>query len=193
MFWRLKIQHQHVGLSLSAVNRLIFLGGVYRSPDDRFSGNGGLSLRRVSAIQQVLGFQQRFNDSGPEDEWFGKRLWVLPNHKVASGSDGRLAVEDVYFENAMGYHVREGKDTRDEVWKSYDQRKKIFEYCPELSLIMDMKLERERCDWDTKQTPPEGKSVDEWVSFSFCLSDSPYCYSDSAAHPLTLWNYSKRK
>ncbi|CAI4217873.1 unnamed protein product [Parascedosporium putredinis] len=136
--------------------------GAPRSPDDRFSGNGGLSLRRVSAIQQVLGFQQRFNDSGPEDEWFGKRLWVLPNHKVASGSDGRLAVEDVYFENAMGYHVREGKDTRDEVWKSYDQRKKIFEYCPELSMIMDMKLERERCDWDTKQTPPEGKSVDEW-------------------------------
>lgn len=93
-------------------------------------------------------FQERYNDTEPEDEWFGKRLWVLPNHKVAAGTDGRLAVEDVYFDNPMGFHVREGKNLKDEVWKSQEQRKKIFQYCPELSMIMDMKLERERCDGD---------------------------------------------
>ncbi|KEZ42555.1 hypothetical protein SAPIO_CDS5785 [Scedosporium apiospermum] len=122
--------------------------GAPRSANDRFSGNGGLSLRRVSAIRQVLTFQERYNDTEPEDEWFGKRLWVLPNHKVAAGDQGRLAVEDVYFDNAMGFHVREGKNLRDEVWKNQAQRKKIFEYCPELSMIMDMKLERERCEGD---------------------------------------------
>ena len=49
----------------------------------------------------------------------------------------------------MGYHVREGgQNLRDGVWKDPERRKQIFEYCPELSLIMDMKLERERCEGD---------------------------------------------
>jgi hypothetical protein len=123
-----------------------------RTPDDRFSGNGGLSLRRVSAIKRVLGFQARYNDTEPEDEWFGKRIYILPGAKVASGTEGALAVEDVYMDNAMGYHVRDGgNQLSDEVWKDHDQRKKIFSYCPELSMIMDMKLERERCHGDDKQ------------------------------------------
>jgi hypothetical protein len=125
--------------------------GAPRTPDDRFSGNGGLSLRRVSAIRKVLGFQARYNDSQPEDEWFGKRLYILPGAKVAAGTDGMLAVEDVYHENRMGFHVREGgMQLADAVWKDPVQRKKIFDYCPELSLIMDMKLEKERCPGDNK-------------------------------------------
>ncbi len=32
----------------------------HRKLDDRFSGNGGLSIRRVSAIRKVLGFQARY-------------------------------------------------------------------------------------------------------------------------------------
>lgn len=106
----------------------------------------------MSAIKQVLGFQARFNDSEPEDEWFGKRLVLLPGHKVAAGVEEALAVEDVYFDNAMGYHVRGGgQDIPDSVWRNPEQRKKIFEYCPELTMIMDMKLERERCANDNRQ------------------------------------------
>jgi hypothetical protein len=123
-----------------------------RSPEDRFAGNGGLSLRRVSAIRRVLAFQERFNDTEAEDEWYGKRLWVLPGEKVASGLHGVLSVEDVYIDKAMGYHVRDGGSKLPEtVWKDYKQRKKIFAYCPELALIMDMKLERERCLDDNKE------------------------------------------
>lgn len=126
--------------------------GAPRTPDDRFSGNGGLSLRRVSAIKRVLGFQARFNDTEPEDEWYGKRMYILPGAKVASGLDGTLAVEDVYIDNPMGFHVRNGgQQLADAVWKDHKQRAKIFEYCPELSLIMDMKLERERCEGDDKE------------------------------------------
>lgn len=126
--------------------------GAPRKPDDRFSGNGGLSLRRVSTIKRVLNFQSRLNDSDPEDEWFGKRVYILPGAKVASGLEDALAVEDVYFEGAMGYHVRDGgRNLNDGVWKNPEQRKKIFNYCPELSMIMDMKLERERCPGDNKQ------------------------------------------
>jgi hypothetical protein len=126
--------------------------GAPRTIGDQFSGNGGLSLRRVSAIKQVLEFQARYNDSEPEDEWFGKRMYILPGAKVASGNDGVLAVEDVYMESPMGFHVRNGgMQLADAVWKEPIQRKKIFDYCPELSLIMEMKLEKERCPGDNKE------------------------------------------
>jgi hypothetical protein len=105
----------------------------------------------VSAIRRVLGFQERFNDTDPEDEWFGKRVYIMPGALVAAGADEALAVEDVYIENAMGYHVRGGNNLPDAVWRDSYQRKRIFAHCPELSMIMDMKLERERCPGDDRQ------------------------------------------
>ncbi|RWA10309.1 hypothetical protein EKO27_g4804 [Xylaria grammica] len=121
----------------------------HRTVDGRFSGNGGLSLRRVTAISRILKFQERYNDTHLEDEWFGIRLWVLPGARVAAGEKDQLAVEDHYIPNAMGFHLRDGgHGISDQVWKDPGQRKIIFEYCPELSLIMDMKLQRERCPGD---------------------------------------------
>jgi len=96
----------------------------------------------------VLGFQARYNDSEPEDEWFSKRVYLLPDANLPSSRDQALSVEDVYFENAMGYHVRDGgvgTKLSYRVWNDASIRKKIFNYCPELSMIMAMKLERERC------------------------------------------------
>lgn len=120
-----------------------------RTKEDRFSGNGGLSLRRVSAIRKILGFQARYNDSAPEDEWFGGRLYITPGLKVASGLDGALAVENVYMEKPMGYHVQGmGEKLAPEVWGSREQRKKILEYCPELYTVLNAKLDRERCPGD---------------------------------------------
>lgn len=76
----------------------------------------------------------------------------MQGEKVAHGKKGVLAVEDVYMEKPMGYHVKDGgQGLSDKVWKNPTQRKKIFDYCPELSLIMDMKLERERCEGDNKE------------------------------------------
>ncbi|CAG8977397.1 hypothetical protein HYALB_00007027 [Hymenoscyphus albidus] len=126
--------------------------GAPRSPDDRFAGNGGLSLRRISAVKKVLSFQARYNDTEPEDEWFGKRLILLPGAKVATGTDeDHFAVEDVYHEKPMGYHVRDGgENLADDVWKDPEKRKKIFEYCPELTIIMPMKLLTERCEGDNQ-------------------------------------------
>jgi len=121
--------------------------GAPRTPDDRFAGNGGLSIRRVSAIQRVLSFQERQNDTQPEDEWFGKRMTTMTGIKVATGEmEDHFSVEDVWHERPMGYHVRAGLP--EGVWKPREQRKKIFEYCPEIVMIMDMKLERERCEGD---------------------------------------------
>lgn len=58
-------------------------------------------------------------------------------------------MENVYHEKAMGFHVPNGgEELADEVWKDPVQRKVIFEYCPEVAMIMPMKLERERCEGD---------------------------------------------
>jgi len=151
--WILKFESDSILCSNSPRSLNEWLGwswaGAPRTPDDRFSGNGGLSLRRVSSIKRVLEFQQRYNDTEAEDEWFGKRLWVMKGEKVAHGNKGVLAVEDMYLEKPMGYHIRDGGNSlSDAVWKDPKQRKKIFNYCPEISMIMDMKLERERCDDD---------------------------------------------
>ncbi len=52
----------------------------------------------------------------------------------------------------MGYHVRDGGETlSDDVWRDPARRKSNFEYCPELAMIMPMKLERERCEGDNRQ------------------------------------------
>lgn len=125
------------------------LTSVSRREHDAFGGHGGLSLRRVSTIRRVLNFQERYNDTEAEDEWFGKRLRVLPDERIATGDSGVLSVEDVYYEKPMGFHLRGGGEKlKDEVWKNPERRKSIFEYCPELSLIMDMKLEIEKCEDD---------------------------------------------
>ncbi|CAK7218748.1 hypothetical protein SBRCBS47491_003615 [Sporothrix bragantina] len=150
--WILKYESDSIlcGNSPTSLNEWLdwSWAGAPRSADDRFSGNGGLSLRKVSAIRRILRFQARYNNTEAEDEWFGRRLWVLPGEKVTSGLNA-LAVENVYVEKPMGFHIpNSGRNLNDDVWKNAEQRKKIFDYCPELSLIMDMKLERERCKGD---------------------------------------------
>ena len=104
----------------------------------------------MSAVRKILAFQSRYNDTRPEDEWFGRRIMVLPGAVVASSAmEDRFSVEDTWHEKPMGYHVKDGgMELPDAVWKSREQRKRIFDYCPEISMIMPMKLERERCEGD---------------------------------------------
>jgi hypothetical protein len=108
-----------------------------------------------------LNFQSRYNDTEPEDEWFGKRITVLPGANVASGEDeDDFSVENVYHPSPMGYHVKDGGESlADDVWKDPERRKKNFEYCPELAIIMPMKLERERCEGDNRQGEIVGRST----------------------------------
>lgn len=105
----------------------------------------------MTAIRQVLGFQARYNDTEPEDEWFGKRLYIMPGLRVASGLEGALAVENVYMEKPMGFHVPEmGDNLAADVWEDHERRKKMLEYCPELHTVLKAKLDRERCAGDSK-------------------------------------------
>jgi hypothetical protein len=135
-----------------------------RSATDRFAGNGGLSLRRLSIVRKILNFQSRYNDTEPEDEWFGKRITVLPGAKVANAEEeNHFSVESVWHDKPMGFHVRDGGESlAEDVWKDPNRRKANFEYCPELAMIMPMKLERERCEGDDlKGTIVESEDSDK--------------------------------
>ncbi|KAI8634893.1 hypothetical protein F5Y19DRAFT_469943 [Xylariaceae sp. FL1651] len=60
--------------------------GAPWDPNGRFGGNGGLSLRRVSSIIEVLRDQVRANGSEPEDVWLTERLGHRPGARMANGS-----------------------------------------------------------------------------------------------------------
>jgi hypothetical protein len=60
--------------------------GAPWNPKARFGGNGGLSLRRVSKIVDVLRNQKRLPNSEPEDVWLTDRLGHRPGANLANGT-----------------------------------------------------------------------------------------------------------
>ncbi|KAK3996113.1 hypothetical protein QBC44DRAFT_339788 [Cladorrhinum sp. PSN332] len=60
--------------------------GAPWSTNARYGGNGGLSLRRVSSIVDVLRNQKRIDGSDPEDVWLSDRLGHRPGSKLANGT-----------------------------------------------------------------------------------------------------------
>lgn len=60
--------------------------GAPWNPGGRWGGNGGLSIRRVSAMIDVLREQVRVDGSEPEDVWLAERLAHRPGSKVANGT-----------------------------------------------------------------------------------------------------------
>lgn len=60
--------------------------GAPWNPTGRFGGNGGLSLRRVSAMIEVLRDQVRVDGSEPEDVWLAERLGHRPGARMANGT-----------------------------------------------------------------------------------------------------------
>ncbi|KAK4216091.1 hypothetical protein QBC37DRAFT_280309 [Rhypophila decipiens] len=60
--------------------------GAPWNPNGKFGGNGGLSLRKVSTIIDILRNQKRKDNSEPEDVWLTDRLGHRPNAKLANGT-----------------------------------------------------------------------------------------------------------
>lgn len=60
--------------------------GAPWSVNSKFGGNGGLSLRRVSAIVDVLRNQERQFGSEAEDVWLSERLGNRPGARMANGT-----------------------------------------------------------------------------------------------------------
>ncbi|KAL8825464.1 MAG: hypothetical protein Q9170_007778 [Blastenia crenularia] len=128
-----------------------------------WSGGGGLSLRRVSRIQQVLNFQTRQDDADSEDRWLWDRVRLLPGVKLPKPEIEKMfAVEGVWDEKPMGFHMPSSSEILlKDVWDDPKQRKKTYEYCPEIKMIMNMKLERERCEEKTAEQVEAEKKAKE--------------------------------
>ena len=81
--------------------------GAPWSKTAQYGGNGGLSLRKVSKILQVLEREKRKNGDGElEDLWLSNRLNRLPNARMAVAKVSKtFSVESVWDETPLGYHI----------------------------------------------------------------------------------------
>lgn len=81
--------------------------GAPWSPTSEFGGNGGLSLRKVSKILDVLGKERRPNDDPElEDLWLCNRLNQLEGVRLPNATLSKtFSVEGVWDESPLGYHV----------------------------------------------------------------------------------------
>lgn len=106
----------------------------------RYGGNGGLSLRRVSSMIQILEHQQRENHTEPEDVWLTERLGHLPESRTANGTESmKFSVESIWYDEPMGYHTGGGGAwIAPSVYAQPEQRQHIWDYCPEMKMTLDM-------------------------------------------------------
>jgi len=103
-------------------------------------GNGGLSLRHVPSIINVLKNDTRIvNASEWEDRWLCDRL----SNKVPPRISQTFSVESVYYERPLGYHLRGSGHLIDpKIWHNSTRKRQIFKYCPETKIILgNMQLE----------------------------------------------------
>ncbi|TAQ85497.1 hypothetical protein B7494_g6189 [Chlorociboria aeruginascens] len=105
-------------------------------------GNGGLSLRHVPPIIELLGREKRKEGVEFEDRWLCDRLQVMNGTKMAPPDVEReFSVESVWFEKPWGYHLRgSGKLLDSEIWSNKTRRDIVFAWCPEVKMILDMDL-----------------------------------------------------
>ncbi len=120
--------------SLDSLNNWLqydYVGAPW-SPNSRFGGNGGLSLRRISPIIQILRQQSRIPHTDPEDVWLSSRLGHRPGAVVANGSESvRFSAENIWHEDPMpmGYHTgSSGKILPGGIWGEEAKREKIWKW-----------------------------------------------------------------
>lgn len=103
-------------------------------------GNGGLSLRKVSSIIEVLKHQVRLPKTEPEDVWLSNRLNQRVGAKVANGTtENKFSGEMISSISPMGYHLGgSGKILHGGSWGTPEKRERIYAWCPEVKMILSM-------------------------------------------------------
>ncbi|EPS40722.1 hypothetical protein H072_5411 [Dactylellina haptotyla CBS 200.50] len=126
--------------------------GASWGENTKYGGNGGFSLRRISHLLRVLSHQNRQDHEALEDWWLTDRLGHMPDAKMANGTEEvAFSVEKVPYETPLGYHTGwGGKLLMAPVWKEKSQRDQIFEYCPEIKILMPLVLNREAEECEDK-------------------------------------------
>lgn len=77
-----------------------------------------------------------------------RRLGLLPGARCANATiEQGFSVEDVWYTKPLGYHLNPvlKPGSSPDVWDDIEKRREIYKYCPEIKIIMNMRLERERC------------------------------------------------
>ncbi|KAK6356375.1 hypothetical protein TWF718_000736 [Orbilia javanica] len=133
--------------------------GASWGQDTKYGGNGGFNLRRISHLIKVLSHQNRNADDDPlEDWWLTDRLGHMPNAKMANGTEEMsFSVEKVPYPTPLGYHTGwSGNLLMAQVWGEQEQRDQIFEYCPEIKIMLPLvpKREAEGCYKDISDSFP---------------------------------------
>lgn len=142
--------------------------GAPWDPGSAWGGNGGLSLRRVSRIVDVLRDHARPHNAAPEDVWLTEHLALHhPEARLANGtvsltfsgelhsglpervdkmrSNGTGGIDDWRegFYEPMGYHTGGGGVwLHAPIWGTPELRRHIWSYCPEVKMTLDMDVAR---------------------------------------------------
>ncbi|OBT99147.1 hypothetical protein VE01_02565 [Pseudogymnoascus verrucosus] len=102
-------------------------------------GNGGLSLRHIPPIIEVLKKDSREPGHRQwEDTWVCERL----KNAAPAQEEKYFSVESLYVERPLGYHIRGSGKLQDPiVWGNATRRRQIFDYCPETKILLgNMKM-----------------------------------------------------
>jgi len=85
---------------------------------------------------------ERRNGSQMEDLWIARRLAAVPEAIIASAEvEKGFSVEAIWNEEQkpLGFHLgNSGSLLPKGVWNIKERRDEIYEYCPEIRLILDM-------------------------------------------------------
>ncbi|TVY31337.1 hypothetical protein LSUB1_G008966, partial [Lachnellula subtilissima] len=113
-----------------------------------YGGNGGLSLRKVSKILKVLEKQKRpVGDGALEDLWLSSRLNALEGAQMPNANMSKtFSVESVWDETPLGYHIGWLGVHHEQIWDDQSQVNHVMEYCPEVKMILGMKLDNDKPD-----------------------------------------------
>ena len=70
----------------------------------------------------------------------------------------KFSVQGVWHEKPMGYHVGgNGGKMHGGVWDDKDQRQQIYDYCPEVKMLLDMRFEREKCTEEDRKAKEDAE------------------------------------
>lgn len=107
----------------------------------------GFSIRNVAKVRRILSFQERANDTATDGDFFRDRMKPLPgSHLPNDDESAQFVVEHRYQDKSLAFHIGDISE-HPEVWNNTGNRQKIYNYCPEVRMIMSpMKLMREKCD-----------------------------------------------
>lgn len=103
-------------------------------------------MRKVSKIVKVLGKEKRkIGDGALEDLWLSDRLNRLEGKKMPNATVSKtFSVESVWDEKPLGYHVGWLGVHHEQIWDDQKQVDHIMEYCPEVKIILGMKLDNDK-------------------------------------------------